>query len=93
MRAQTKALFAFWFLLGFVCVCFLYMQYDTYQHYCDDERTLLAQKEKEENKTTELNQELNYANSDTFVEKIARERLNLVMPDEIVFYDISEKPQ
>jgi len=47
------------------------------------ENQILAEKKKGE----ELLEELEYNKSDAFVEKIARERLNLVMPDEILFYN------
>lgn len=40
----------------------------------------------ENDKTAELREQLEYQESDAFYEKVAREQLGLVMPDEIILY-------
>lgn len=40
-----------------------------------------------QNEIDELNKQLDYSNSLTYVEKIAREQLGYIMPDEIIFVD------
>ena len=43
--------------------------------------------EESEEYNQELQNRIKYSDEDEYVEKIARERLNMVMPDEIIFID------
>lgn len=58
-----------------------------YEKLLAEEREIFEEIEVEKDKGRKLNEELEFNQSDAFVEKIARERLNLVMPDEILFYN------
>lgn len=50
-----------------------------------EEAVLQAQLEEEQARSIELEQQQEYYTSDTYIEKVAREQLGLVKPDEVVF--------
>lgn len=50
-----------------------------------EEANLLAKMQEEEHKNVQLQSKQDYYASDAYIEKVAREQLGLVMPDEIVF--------
>ncbi len=50
-----------------------------------EEATLQAQLSEEQARSIELEKQQEYYTSDSYIEKVAREQLGLVKPDEVVF--------
>lgn len=56
-----------------------------------EEKAVLAQKiDEANNENIQLENQQEYYTSDVYIEKIAREQLGLIMPDEMVFKNRSE---
>lgn len=74
-------------LLGLsVCVVVnVAIQLNTYVALKAQKEDLEKQIEEETEKKEEYNNQMEYYSTDEYIEKIAREQLGLVMPDEIVF--------
>ncbi len=74
-------------LLGLsVCVVVnVAIQLNTYVALKAEKEDLEKQIEEETEKKQEYNNQMEYYSTDEYIEKIAREQLGLVMPDEIVF--------
>lgn len=53
-------------------------------------RSYQEQIKKEESRKTELNSQRENANSDEFIEQMAREKLNLYLPNERVYIDMGK---
>lgn len=76
-----------------ICVCIgtivrLEIRYNGLKDSASDLKTQIAEcKDDIEQLSEQLNEELD----DEYVIKIAREKLNYCMPDEIIYYDISGK--
>jgi cell division protein FtsB len=76
--------------MGFFAVsAFLYAR--PYAKYAQEERRLIIELEAEKEIAVELEKEKSFKGTDAFVEKIARERLGYVRPDEIVFYNVANQ--
>lgn len=52
-----------------------------------DEEALLAEKQAYENEIDRLREELAHEMDDEYVMRIAREKLNYYLPDEVIFYN------
>lgn len=61
------------------------IQLNTYIDLKAQEEKLEEKIREEQYKQEEYNNQMDYYNTDEYIEKIAREQLGLVMPDEIVF--------
>ncbi len=61
------------------------IQLNTYVALKAQKEDLESQIEEENRKKEEYNNQMEYYSTDEYIEKIAREQLGLVMPDEIVF--------
>ncbi len=61
------------------------IQLNTYVALKAQKEDLEKQIEEETEKKEEYNNQMEYYSTDEYIEKIAREQLGLVMPDEIVF--------
>lgn len=87
-RKNTIVLFVpIWIMLAVFFGSAITMQMSKYHTYKEKERELLAEMDKEREHEEELNKELQYYESDAYVEKVAREKLGLVRPGEILFYN------
>ncbi len=74
----------------FLGVSIIYMQYSYTLELNKKNEDILAQINEQNKLTEKIKNEENYQNSDEYVEKIAREQLSLVKPDEILFYDLNK---
>ena len=59
-----------------------------YNELRDTEKKLQAEKEKYEDSIDRLQSELDHEMDEDYIKRIAREKLNYYLPDEIVFYSI-----
>lgn len=71
-------------------VSVLYMQYEYTLELNKKNSIVLKDIEKQNKLTEEINKQDEYYHSDEYVEKIAREQLSLVKPNEIVFVDLNK---
>ncbi len=71
-------------------VSILYMQYEYTLELNKKNASVLADIEKEKKVTEKINNQEKYYSSDEYVEKIAREQLSLVKPNEILFVDLNK---
>ena len=78
---------AFWILIFSVVASICWMQWQKYTAYVPQIAAAAQQLEQEKAKGKQLQQEQSYNESDAYVEKVAREQLGLVKPDEILIYD------
>jgi len=72
----------------FIASAFLYAR--PYAKYVQEERRLIFELEAEKAIAIELEKEKNYQGTDAYIEKIAREKLGYVSPDETVFYNTAD---
>lgn len=63
----------------------IYSQYEILMALKAEGARLEAQLDEEKNKGIELEYQQEYFTSDVYIEKVAREQLGYVMPDEVVF--------
>ncbi|MEA4971928.1 MAG: septum formation initiator family protein [Candidatus Metalachnospira sp.] len=63
----------------------LVLQLNTYAQLKSEKETIENRIEEENKKKEDYNNQMEYYSTDEYIEKIAREQLGLVMPDEIVF--------
>lgn len=75
----------FWSVLIVFFASAISIQLVKYNLYSIDEAALLSSIEAEQKKERQLKKDLNYHDSDAFVEKVAREQWNYVKPDETLF--------
>lgn len=75
------------FLVFFIAVVFinLYSQAKTLYQLKNNEHMISEQIDKEKKKNLELKSNSDYYKSDAYIESVARDKLGLVMPGEIVF--------
>lgn len=75
------------FLLIFLCAVGInfFNQMQVYQDLEEQKALVLEQIEEERKRGIELSQQREYYTSDAFIEKMAREQLGLMKPDERVF--------
>ncbi len=89
-KKKTSAIhvyMAFWVVLIFSFGVAVSIQLSKVNQYARTEAQLKALIVQEEKKQADLKKEIAFCESDAFVEKVAREQLNLVGPDEILFYN------
>ena len=79
-----------WAIFLFAAVVGISIQLERYDGYRIQAAHIQSLIEAEENRQTQLRRDLNYHESDAFIERIARERLNLIRPDEILFFHEDE---
>ena len=72
-------------ILSVMFSSFIYAQLRLYNDYLREEQRLELELQKENQTRQRLEREMDNIFSDSYVEKIAREQLGLVRPDEIVF--------
>ncbi|MEA5084052.1 MAG: septum formation initiator family protein [Lachnospiraceae bacterium] len=97
-RAKTKkqksftSIMVFCFMLIFItAVCANLVAQSRNLYALKAEETILAQKIDDANtENIQLKNQQEYYTSDVYIEKIAREQLGLIMPDEMVFKNRSE---
>lgn len=85
---KNNILFAFVISIILIfMVCVLYAQAQEKLELDNQIQAINEEINKAEDTTKRLQEQMDYQDSDEFVEELARERLNLVMPNEIVFVD------
>ena len=85
-RSMTSRFVGIILLALSVCVVVnVAIQLNTYVALKAQKEDLEKQIEEENKKKEEYNNQMEYYSTDEYIEKIAREQLGLVMPDEIVF--------
>ena len=77
--------------LLFLGVSIIYMQYSYTIQLNKENENILSQIDDQNKLTEKIKNEKDYQNSDEYVEKIAREQLSLVKPDEILFFDLNKE--
>lgn len=96
MRKNKKSLSDTLFLLAFIGFLIyigftLYTQENTLNTLREEEEELISQKEEKEIEIKRLENRLENAASPEFVEKYAREVLNMVKEDETMYVDVNKK--
>lgn len=61
------------------------------KEYKEEMKSLRSQINKVDEDIRELQENKKYINKDEYIEKIAREKLNMVKPEEIIYIDINKK--
>jgi cell division protein DivIC len=61
------------------------------KEYKEEMKSLRSQINKVDEDIRELQENKKYINEDEYIEKIAREKLNMVKPEEIIYIDINKK--
>lgn len=61
------------------------------REYKEEMKSLRSQINKVDEDIRELQENKKYINEDEYIEKIAREKLNMVKPEEIIYIDINKK--
>ena len=77
------------FFVVVVCVS-LYSQAKTLYRLKNEESMITSQLESEKKRNLEITSSAEYYKSDAYIESVAREKLGLVMPGEIVFINKAE---
>lgn len=80
------------FMLSFLAAVAIYIS-TSYSKYCDletQEKKLITQIEQEEEKGVLLGSELELNQSDTYIEKMAREKLGYLKSNEIIYVNRSK---
>ncbi|MBE6621852.1 MAG: hypothetical protein E7630_02750 [Ruminococcaceae bacterium] len=76
-------------ILVVICFCavnILRLRGD-YNHLLDQEKELLEEKERYEDEIARLKEDLLHDMDDDYIMRIAREKLNYYLPDEIIFFN------
>ena len=85
-RPFDRTIILFFMVLFFVAVLVgIGSQLKLYGQYKQEAEDILSQIEEEQKKNAEYIREKEYYNSDAYVEKIARQQLGLVTPNEILY--------
>jgi len=90
---KGKHNFLYFFLMTafiFAGIYVLYMQYEYTVELNEKNAAVTADIEKQKKITEKLNTQEEYYSSDEYIEKIAREQLSLVKPNEILFVDLNK---
>lgn len=80
----------FWCVLAISAVVVAATHSERHKYYDTEKKALAAQLEQQAATNDSLRKELDYYGTDAYVERVAGERLGLVKPDEIVFYNSEE---
>ncbi len=86
VKANLVLLLVLTFIFAYVFVM-QYIEYRKISLQVAEYNELIEQEKKE---TERLNEQLLYAESDAYIEKIAREQLGFVYPNEVIFYNDSK---
>ena len=86
-RALLVFCVAFWIMIFSVVFSICWMQWRKYTAFTPQLLSVAQEMDREQAKGTRLEEERAYNESDSYVEKVAREHLGLVLPDEILIYD------
>ncbi len=81
---------SFWILLFSVILVVFSIQYDKFESYNQEIKALTDQLQQEKDYRLRLEMEREMTGNDAYIEKIARERLGLVMQDEYIFINDSK---
>ncbi len=73
-----------------VGVSVLYIQYEQILELNKENETVLAEIERRKKEAEKIGKQEAYYDSDEYIEKIAREQLSLVKPNEILFVDVNK---
>ncbi len=85
-RPFDRTIILFFMVLFFAAVSVgIGSQLKLYGQYKQEAEDILSQIEEEQKKNAEYIKEKEYYNSDAYVEKVARQQLGLVMPNEILY--------
>ena len=87
ISARIKLYTLFWALLLTSFTVALSVQYAGYRNAVSQRMAVESQISDANKKTADLKNELTYSSSDAFVEKVAREKLGLVMPGDLLFHN------
>lgn len=66
---------------------YLFYKYDSLVNYNNKIKELNIKIEKANKENEELKYQMDYKNSDEYIEKLARDKLGMVKNNEIIFYD------
>ncbi|MBS4960134.1 MAG: septum formation initiator family protein [Clostridiales bacterium] len=87
----TKFIVAVFMVIFTVAVSVnFYNQFQVYQQLKIEEEQIASQIEKEKLASIKLKKQKDYYTSDVYIEKVAREQLGLLMPDEKLFVNRSK---
>lgn len=90
MKIFTRLLLTLGFTVVFIYMGHILLEQQTRINELDEEIAYYDRELQEENlKTENLNLTINSMSSDEYIEEVARNRLGLVMPSEIIFVDAS----
>ena len=92
MKKKTKWLFyiMFWLLIIVMFGSLFVSQFSIYLGLADELDRLYADKARERQIAADLRYQQAFFESDAYIEYLARERLGLVMPNEIIFVNIGD---
>lgn len=90
MKIVTKLLLTLGFTVAFIYMGHILLEQQTKLNELNEEIAYYNRELQEANlKTENLNLTLNSMSTDEYIEEVARNRLGLVMPSEIIFVDAS----
>ena len=85
-RPFDKTVVLFFMILFFIAVSIgIGTQLNLYGQYKKEAEAVLIQIQEEQEKNAEYIREKEYYNSDAYIEKVARQQLGLVMPNEVLY--------
>lgn len=85
-RPFDKTIVLFFMVLFFIAVTIgIASQLKIYGQYKQEAEEILVQIQEEQEKNAEYIREKEYYNSDAYIEKVARQQLGLVMPNEVLY--------
>lgn len=90
-QVKTRQINSFKIISFIAVVMLLVLGYSTSisyaknQSYMEQEAELMERLEEEQERTTEIDEFKEYSTTDEYVEQIAKEKLNMAYPDEIIF--------
>lgn len=86
LTLRARMFIAFWALLLCSFAVAISLQMASFNKLGAEEDRIRALIEDEDTRTAKLKNDMDYYESDAFVEKIAREQLDLIRQDEYLFY-------
>ena len=90
-RPFDKTIVLFFMVLFFIAVTIgIASQLKIYGQYKQEAEEILVQIQEEQEKNAEYLREKEYYNSDDYIEKVARQQLGLVMPNEILYVNTAK---
>ncbi|NDO46627.1 septum formation initiator family protein [Clostridium sp. MD294] len=90
-RPFDRTIVLFFMVLFFIAISVgIASQLSMYGKYKQEAEEILVQIQQEQQKNAEYIREKEYYNSDAYIEKVARQQLGLVMPNEILYVNNSK---